>query len=138
VIVADACAATVLVATVKVAVVAPAATVTVEGTVADVELLCRVTARPPVGAGPVNVTVPVLLVPPATDVGLRLTELTAGGLIVRDAEAEELPELALIVAVVTLDTAMVVTANVAVVAPAATVTLAGTVADVELLCRLTD
>jgi hypothetical protein len=70
-----------VVVTVKVAVVAPAATVTLAGTVADVELLCRLTARPPVGAGPVNVTVAVLLVPPATDVGLRLTELGTGAVV---------------------------------------------------------
>src|ERR1044072_9657299 len=48
------------VVTVKVAVLAPAATVTVAGTRAFlVSLLVRVTARPPAGAGPLNVTVPV-------------------------------------------------------------------------------
>ena len=41
----------------KVALVAPAATVTEEGTFTADELLERVTAWPPVGAAPLNVTV---------------------------------------------------------------------------------
>ncbi len=68
--------ATGLVLTVKVAVVAFAATVTLEGTVAAaVLLLLRVTTAPPLGAGPLKVTVPVDELPPVTVSGLRLTEL---------------------------------------------------------------
>jgi hypothetical protein len=77
-------AVTGLLVTVKVAVVAPAATVTVAGTVVSVVLLVdRVTVAPPVGAGPVKVTVPVDDVPPITDVGLRVTELRVAAVTIR-------------------------------------------------------
>ena len=63
-------AATALVLTVKDALVAPAATVTLEGTLAAVVLLLEsATCAPPVGAGPLNVTVPVEEFPPVTLVG---------------------------------------------------------------------
>jgi hypothetical protein len=55
----------------NVALVAPAATVTVAGTVATVLEDDRLTTKPPVGALPfVKVTVPVADVPPGTAVGL--------------------------------------------------------------------
>jgi hypothetical protein len=61
-----------------------AATVTDAGTVAAlVLLLVSVTTTPPVGAGPVRVTVPVLLAPPVTDEGLTVTDDRAVRLIVR-------------------------------------------------------
>jgi len=65
------------VVTVKLALVFPEDTVTLAGTVAAaVLLLDRVTTAPPDGAGPVNVTVPVDGVPPTTEVGLRVTEVS--------------------------------------------------------------
>jgi hypothetical protein len=63
-------AVTALVLTANVALVAPAATVTLPGTVAAALLLDSVTAAPPAGAAPLNVTVPVDAFPPATLVGL--------------------------------------------------------------------
>ncbi len=75
-------AATALVLTVKVALVAPAATVTLEGTVAAAVLLLEsATCAPPAGAAPLNVTVPVEdCVPPITLVGLSVSdESVAGG-----------------------------------------------------------
>jgi hypothetical protein len=67
-----------LVVAVKVAVVAPAATVTDAGTwVAAVFELVSVTNAPPAGAAAVNVTVPVDEAPPTTEVGFMLTPLSA-------------------------------------------------------------
>src|SRR6267142_2550330 len=78
-------AVTVLVLTVNVALVAPAATVTLEGTLAVVVLLLeRVTWPPPVGAGPLSVTVPVEEFPPVTLVGFSESEER-----VREAGAED-------------------------------------------------
>jgi len=69
---------------VNVALVAPAVTVTLAGTcAADVLLLVRVTTAPPDGAGPVKVTVPVDEVPPITELGLRLTGVSAAAVTVR-------------------------------------------------------
>jgi hypothetical protein len=68
------------VATANVAVVAPAATVTLAGTVAaDVLLLDSVTTAPPEGAPVVSVTVPVDPVPPTTLAGLTDTDDSAAG-----------------------------------------------------------
>jgi hypothetical protein len=75
--VAVAAEVTALVVTWKVAVVAPAATVTVAGTVAEALLLESVTVAA-VAAAPVNVTVPAEAVPPITVVGFNATEETAG------------------------------------------------------------
>ena len=67
-------AVTALVLTVNVALLAPAATVTLAGTVAvGVLLLERETAAPPLGAGPPRVTVPVEEDPPVTLIGLSAT-----------------------------------------------------------------
>ena len=74
-------AVTVLVLTVNVALLAPAATVTLAGTVAvDVLLLERETTAPPVSAGPLSVTVPVEdCTPPVTLVGFSVSEERVGG-----------------------------------------------------------
>ena len=68
-------AATADVVTVKVALVLPYATVTLEGTDALALLEASDTDVPPDGAGAVKVTVPVEEVPPTTEVGETLTPL---------------------------------------------------------------
>jgi hypothetical protein len=68
-------AVTALVFTWKVELVAPAETVTLEGTVADPLSLARTTCAPPAGAGLLSVTVPVEdCTPPTTLVGFNVSE----------------------------------------------------------------
>jgi hypothetical protein len=73
-------AATALVLTVNVALVAPARTMTLEGTLAAAVLLLEsATCAPPAGAGPLSVTAPVEdCVPPTTLVGLSVSEERVG------------------------------------------------------------
>jgi hypothetical protein len=65
--------------TVKDAPVAPAGTVTLGGTPAAPLLLESVMIAPPVGDGPVNVTVPVEDVPPITLEGFSVSDESVGG-----------------------------------------------------------
>ena len=70
---------TLLVVAVKDALVAPAGTVTLAGTVTTpVLLLERETAAPPLGAGALNVTSPEAGDPPITLLGVRLSEVRLG------------------------------------------------------------
>jgi hypothetical protein len=64
--------------TVNVALVAPAGTVTLEGTLAAPLLLASVTCAPPGGAGPLSVSVPVDCAPPITLVGFSASEERVG------------------------------------------------------------
>ena len=73
--------------TVKVALLLPPGTVTLAGTLAAPLLLERVTCAPPVGAGPLSVTVPVEdCTPPTTLVGFSVSEATVGGVTVSEAD----------------------------------------------------
>src|SRR5260370_602297 len=133
-------AATALLLCVHVALLAPAGPVPVGGTVAAaVLLLVRLTTAPPLGAGPLSVTVPVEGFPPVTLTGFRPSkERVAGGVTVSEAVCVPLPYDPEMVTEVDAATALVLTVNVALLAPAGTVTLAGTVAAaVLLLVRLT-
>ena len=104
------------VATVNVALKAPAATVTVAGVVAMGSLDDKLTTAPPVPAGPVRVTVPVDGVPPTTEAGLSVTLRGTGVVMVRVSASETVPSFAVIVAVVAAVTIEVVTEKVADVA----------------------
>jgi len=117
------------VVTLKLAVVAPAATVTVAGTVAaDVVPDARLTVKPPVGAAELIVTVPTDVPAPVTVVGLRLRALTVGAVIASDAVVLLPASVAVTVAEALAATAVVVTLKFALVDPAGMVTVAGTVA----------
>jgi hypothetical protein len=124
---------TLLVETVKVALWAPAGTVTVAGTSATpVLLLAKVTTVPPAGATSSIITVPCEVLPPLTEVGLSANEVMVTGdeagftLSVADSVAP-LAE-AVMVTRVWNDTLLVMAVNVALVEPGGTVTLVGTVA----------
>ena len=117
---------------VKVAVLLPAGTVTLEGSCAAVLLSDSETTIPPLGALPVSVTVPMEELPPVTEVGLTLTELRATGLIVKVVCTVFPLKVADSVDVTVLVTVLVVTVKLPVVEPAATDTLAGVCA-AELL-----
>jgi hypothetical protein len=110
-------------------VVVPAGTVTLAGTVATaVLLLDRVTTAPPAGAAALSVTVPVDVLPPGRLVGWTLNDVSvAAGVTVSCADRVAPPLVPEIVTVVDDVTALVPTANVAVVVPAGTVTPPGTV-----------
>jgi hypothetical protein len=68
---------TAAVATEKVAVLLPAARLTVLGTEAEALLLERETETPPAGAAPLKLTVPMTEVPPVTLAGLTEIEESA-------------------------------------------------------------
>src|SRR5258707_13235488 len=122
-------AATAVVVTVNVAVVLPASTVTLVGTVPAALFLDKATEMPPFGAALVKVTVPVEEVPPVTLVGLTETD-EIGRAAGRERTEVSVVAVSLKEMVTAVDeaTAVVVTVNVAVVLPASTAKLAGTVA----------
>ena len=124
-------AVTVRVSTLNVALESPEITVTLDWTTATPSLE-SVTAAPPFGAGPFNVTVPATIEPPTVVDGV--TDIDASFKPDDTVSVDDCRLLPFIVAViVTLPAATPQTANVADVAPAAISTDAGTVATPGLL-----
>jgi len=113
----------------KFAVVAPPETTTDTGTVTADELLESTTIVPLEGAGLEIVTVPTLADPPKTVAGLTLRAEMTGGFTVKVAVNEPLPNVAVTTACEAAATDKVLTVKVAVFVPAATVTVARTVAN---------
>lgn len=123
---------------VNVAVFAPALIATGLVTVADGSLEVTVTLVPPVGAGPLSVTVAVEEAPPTTDVGLRTSVVTVGARTVMLPVFE--PPLGIDAVMTTAwfaETAVVVIGKPTTVVFAATVAVAGTVTAGLLDERLT-
>jgi len=115
----------------------PAGIVTVPGGFALVLLEERLTVAPPGGAGSLSVSVPVLDVPPMTELGETVRVLGTGGVRVTIVETDVEPTVAVIVAGVDTETSDVAIEKVVDVAPAGTVTVAGTVALLLFEVRLT-
>jgi len=128
VILAVAEAVTAFVETEKLAEVLPAATVTIDGTDAEPELLLRLTEIPTVGAAEPIVTVPVTIEAPVADDAPSVRAVNVGASTVKLPDSVLVPSLALIVAVALAATGVVETVKVAEVEPEGTVTDDGTVA----------
>ncbi len=129
--------ATAVVFTVKVAEVFPAGTVILAGTVAAALPLVSFSEMPPVGAAPLRVTVPVELVPPVTEAGLRVTAVRVGGRSVTVVVTEVPPHVAVIVEDFSDAVPIVVTVKLAELWPERILTLAGTFTPARLLLRST-
>ncbi len=93
----------------------------------------NVTVTPPVGAGPVSVTVPVPEASPVKVVGIERLLSAIFGLTVTFADWLEAPKTARIVTVVVAASFLVFTWNFAEVAPLATVTEDGAMATFEFV-----
>lgn len=122
----------------NVALVAPAGTVTVAGTVPAATVSdASVITRPPTGAGLEIVTVPTDGVAPTTDVGFIVSAVRTGAVTVRAALPVDPYADAPMFAVASLLTATVVTVKVAELLPTGIVTDAGTVTFALSEVRLT-
>ena len=104
----------------------PAGISTVLGTVAFKLLELNEMVAPPAGAAPLRVTVPTDKSPPVTDVGERVSVESVSGRTLKLVDLDVPLRLAVTTANTLLDEAVVLTMNVAVVAPAGIDTNAGT------------
>jgi hypothetical protein len=122
----------------KVADVAPLAMVTVDGKVTgDPDAALRAMVTPPLGAGPLILTVAILVAPMLIEVGEKTRLLNTGVITETEADLLTPPRDAAIVVETGEETVRVVIENVTLVLPAGTVTLSGTVATPPLADRST-
>jgi hypothetical protein len=128
---------TIDVCTGKVAVNAPAGTVTVDGTTTCALLDARFTTWPPTPAELARVTVATAASPPMMAVGATVSDFGYGTSTYTVPCTSWPPTLAVITALVSVETVFAVTGNVAVSAPTGTVTEAGTETAGELLSNIT-
>jgi hypothetical protein len=125
-IVADPATDTVPTETVNCAVVEPAGTVIVDDGTVTVELLLpMLTVRPPRGAGPLMVTVAVLVELLMAVVGLSTSDTTIGGFTVSVFAFDWSPDVAVMMDVLCVATAPPTTGNATVFCPAGIVTDGG-------------
>ena len=115
----------------------PAGILTFAGTLAFTLLDASVTVTPTDGAGPVNVTVPIELFPPAKALGASVNFDRAGGFTVSVALTIEPVTEAEITALVTEETGTVVIVKVAKLEPCGTVTVAGGTEEASVELRVT-
>ena len=125
--------------TLNVAKILPAAIGTVDGSVAAVLELDRLTFSPPVGAGPVSVTVPITAVValPFTVVGFIEIDISAVGTTVTAACTELEPNVAVTTPLEAVVTALVVAEKVPEEYPAIIFKVTGTVTHWEAQVRFT-
>ncbi len=124
-----------VVVTVKFALVAPAATVTLAGTLVAVEFSDSDTTAPPLGAAPLKVTAPCEEVPPVTLDGLTpiaVSVAPGGAATISEVNAEPFPNVALRFTFVLAETVDVCTLKVTRSDPAVTLTVAGMAATAGL------
>ena len=91
--------------------VAPAGTVTDFGPAHLLEVEVSDTAMPPVGAAPPRTTLPLALLPPAREVGVKAIKESFGGVICKVADFEVAPMVALTVTLERTETGAVTMAN---------------------------
>ena len=128
-------AVTALLVTGKIAVMLSAGTVTLTGMLTALESLKSDTTAPLTDAAALNRTIPVAPAPPTRLGGFTTTEVRNGPVapgVTFSAALCVVPRVPEIVAVASADTALVFTVNERLVAPAGTVTLAGTATAGEL------
>jgi len=127
---------TAVVVTLNVPLVVPLSRKRLAGTLAAAPVAPSLMVNPLGGAAPESVTVPMAGFPPTKAVGLKLNLEITGGLMVRLTPIEELFSDAVILAVVLLETPVVVIVNLPLVAPAPMTTVLSTIAAAWLLAKL--